>query len=255
MIIRQQQMERLGEGMLRSFENEMVAHLAAFSPPLFRAVKDEQMRHAIRLGMARAAERGITYRGPIRLYLELMLLFGSRFDTDPQYPWAGEILKDPAPQMDRAGRLYEKTREYRKQVTGAQDAYTLAALRKISALARQELPISLVNFVPDMLQQFGIVYPEKAAYVGENGLKLLIESGLHAAQGFGLSSTPRALTLTVVLMFAFGHGCFEDPLYPWIGETATNVVFEDPDARAKRLERRSLTWLNHVLANFEGGKV
>jgi hypothetical protein len=110
MIIRREQMQALGQAALRAFEDEMVVHLADFSPPLFRAVKEDQLRIAIRLGIARAGEYGITFRGPIRLYLELMLLFGSHFDTDPQYPWATEILKDQAHglQMQRAERLRKR---------------------------------------------------------------------------------------------------------------------------------------------------
>jgi hypothetical protein len=117
-------------------------------------------------------------------------------------------------------------------------------------LARQQPLVSEDTFVPDVLREFGFVYPEKAVYVGENGLRLLIESGLQSAKSYGFS-TPRAWLMTVTLMFAFGHRCFEDMLYPWIGQTVTNgAAPEDSDARAKRLEKKSLTWLHHVLANF-----
>ena len=98
----------------------MVAHLAEFSPPLFKAVGEEQMRKAIRFGIGRADSYGFTFRGPVRLYLELMLLFGSHFDTDPQYPWAAAILtdQDSDPQMQCAERLYEVTMDYREEVAG-----------------------------------------------------------------------------------------------------------------------------------------
>jgi hypothetical protein len=49
----------------------------------------------VRRGVARAVELGFTKRGPIRLFLELEWLFGTGFDTDPQIPWAGEVLSDP----------------------------------------------------------------------------------------------------------------------------------------------------------------
>jgi hypothetical protein len=62
MIIRRAQMQALGQAALRAFEDEMVVHLADFSPPLFRAVKEDQLRIAIRLGIARAGEYGITFR-------------------------------------------------------------------------------------------------------------------------------------------------------------------------------------------------
>ena len=46
----------------------------------------------IRGGIKRAAKHGFTFTGPMRLFLELCLLFGSGFDEDVQYPWARESL-------------------------------------------------------------------------------------------------------------------------------------------------------------------
>ena len=251
MIIRAEQMQALGDSVLRAFENEMLAHLAQFSPPLFQAVKEDQLREAIRYGIKRAGEYGFTFRGPVRLYLELMLLFGSHFDTDPQYPWTATILADQgsAPEMQRAESLYEKTRDYRKNVAGPGDEYTLEALRRVAALAAQPLPVSAANFNRDMLQAMSEAYPQKVSFVGEDALKLLIGEGVAAAQGYGFS-TLRSVALPVVLMFAFGHGCFRDPLYPWIGMTACDEMMAQPEARARRLEKKSVTWLEHVLANF-----
>jgi uncharacterized membrane protein len=51
-------------------------------------------------------------------------------------------------------------------------------------------------------------------------------------------------------MFAFGHGCLNDPLYPWIAMTLEGDAIGDSDARTRRLERRALTWLDHVLGYF-----
>ena len=50
-------------------------------------------------------------------------------------------------------------------------------------------------------------------------------------------------------MYAFGHGCVDDPLYPWIGNTLSDEKIAEPSVRAERLERKALTWLNHVLKN------
>jgi hypothetical protein len=49
-------------------------------------------------------------------------------------------------------------------------------------------------------------------------------------------------------MFAFGHGCTHDPLYPWIARTLKDERIKDPAARAERLEKKAITWLDHVLA-------
>jgi hypothetical protein len=252
LIVRAAQMETLGHAMLREFENEMLAHLAGFSPPLYKAIKEDPLRETIRFGIARAGKSGITFRGPLRLYLELMLLFGSYFDTDPQYPWAAEILGegDPDSQMQRAEQLFARTRDYRTKVAGPRDEFTFRSLRRVSVLAGQELAVSSASFSDDLFREMQKVYPEKAAYVGKEAITKLIAGGVTTANRYGFS-TVRATALPAVLMFAFGHGCFEDPLYPWIGRTVSDAAIADPEARAKRLEKKAVTWLNHVLAYFD----
>lgn len=253
LVIRREQMEVFQAEARRTFEDAMVAHLAAFSPPLHRAVGDAALRSTVQLGMTRAAGYGFDQRGPVRLYLELMLLFGSRFDTDPQYPWASAILSDRddgAPQMRRAERLYERTMDYRQRVAGPEDAYALRGLRNIRAWAAAPIDFAMSDLIPYMLREISALYPEKADYVGQEALAALIRKGREGAlnQRFG---SPRAIALVVVLMVAFGHGCGADPLYPWIARTLKEDAAADPETKAKRLEKRALTWLDAVLANLE----
>lgn len=251
LTIRAEQMDIFKKAALLSFEDEMVKHLAKFSPPLYKAAGEEQMRKAIQLGTNQAAQYGLTHRGPVRLYLELMLLFGSYFDTDPQYPWAAEILIDQqsASQMQRAERLYEKTMDYRQKVAGSADAYTLEALKRIAVFARQPFSLSAENFVDGMQCEITHIYPQKAAYVGAEGLVKLIRKGMGGAQRQQFI-TERGMALVIVLMLAFGHGCGKDSLYPWIAKTLQDEMIIDAKARAARLEKKALTWLEHVLAYF-----
>jgi hypothetical protein len=251
LVMRTEHMEVFRAAAVRLFEEDMVKHLAEFSPPLVQAVGEGQLRKASQLGMKQAANYGFTYRGPVRLYLELMLLFGSHFDTDPQYPWAAEILtdRDPDHQMERAESLYQKCMDYRTQVAGPKDAYTLEALKNIAVLAKQPLTLPTDEFAAAMLREITLVYPEKAAYVGNQGVSALIRKGMDGAR-MQRFSTPRGMALVILLMFAMGHGCGSDPLYPWIAQTLRDKAITDPDARAKRLEAKALTWLDHVLSNF-----
>ncbi|MBK8898753.1 MAG: hypothetical protein IPN66_16430 [Candidatus Competibacteraceae bacterium] len=181
----------------------------------------------------------------------MMLLFGSHFETDPQYPWAAEMLKNrDVEQMERAESLYEKIVDYREKVIGPDDIYALKALRNVSMLAQQPLLIPSEEFVAYMRQEIARVYPQKAAYVGQEGIDALIRKGMDGARRQRFSTT-RAATLIVVLMLAFGHGCGADPLYPWINRTLKDELIDNPEVRAKRLEKKALTWLEHVLTYFE----
>lgn len=248
LVIRPEQMEVFRQAAAHHFEIEMLEHLGELSPPLLKAIGKEQMLKAIRFGITKAASHGFTWRGPVRFYLELMLLFGSHFDTDPQYPWAGEILvkQDLESQMQRAERLYEKTMDYRKKVAGPEDAYTLAALQSMAYFANQPLNLPTTQYMPALLQQIALIYPQKAAYIGREGLEALIRKGIGGAQQQQFN-TIRGVTLAIMLMLALGHGCGYDPLYPWIYKTLMDGTVATPEERAKRLEKEALTRLEKVL--------
>jgi len=84
------------------------------------------------------------------------------------------------------------------------------------------------------------IFPEKATYVGEEGLRALITVAISKADAYGIASG-RGQALIAVLMFAFGHGCIEDHLYPWISRTLTDPLIVDGAKRAIRLENKALT--------------
>lgn len=249
MIIRTQQMEEFSKVAIRNFENEMVEHLAEFSPPLFRVIKEDQMREAVHFGIKQAEKYGFDFRGPIRLYLEIMLLFGSHFDTDPQYPWAKAILEDDAPQMQRAEQLHQQTIDYQEKVSGENATNTRKALEGLSVMARNPTTSSSASFIADISREMRRVFPQKVGYIGEESLTALIREGRAEARKYSFP-TVRGEGLVVALMFAFGHGCTDDLLYPWISQTLNDEKIIGPSEREARLEKKAVTWLDHVLDNL-----
>lgn len=250
MIIRKTQMDELSKIPLQTFEDEMVQHLAEFSPALFNVIKEEQMREVVRFGIKKAEEYGFTFRGPIRLYLEMMLLYGSRFDSDPQYPWTKEILKKDIPQMDRAEELFEKILDYQKNVSGENASNTKKALRDLLAMSKNPPESSEATFDADIRREMNRAFPQKFEYVGEDGIRGIIQEATSEAERFRFS-TVRGKALLVILKFAFGHGCTRDRLYPWIYRTLTDEKITEPEARSARLEKKAITWLEHVINNLD----
>jgi len=240
------------DAALQRFEDEMVAHSKEFSPRLCEVIGDDQLRVALRQAMKCADSYGFTYRGPIRLYVELMFLYGSGFDTDPQYPAIGEALNAPGDQMLRAEQIHAGIVDYHEKVSGPNNINVRTALESLSAFARGPVTYSPNTFEADMLQEMTHAFPQKVAYTGEQSLRTLVEEGCAAARKYEFPAL-RGEALIVVLMFAFGHGCTDDPLYPWISGTLRDERIVDGEARAKRLEKKALTWLDHVLARPRTG--
>jgi len=249
MKIRTEQMETFEQAARQRFEEEMVEHSKNFAPPICEVIGDDQLRVALRSAMTRAGSYGFTYRGPIRLFIEMMFLCGSSFDTDPQYPAIAGVLRSPADQMDRAEQIHQGFLDYLERVSGPGAENVHKALKDLLAFART--PVTFSNdFASDLLREMRRIFPQKAAYVGEPGLRALIDEAIDEARQYHFP-TNRETALLAVLKYGFGHGCTDDPLYPWISRTLRDEKIKDPAARAARLEKKSLTWLEHVVARNE----
>lgn len=254
LIIRKEQMETFDKFVLPAFEEEMIAHLKQFAPDHAETIGDKNVRLLIRSGIESAKQYGLTYRNPVRFYIELMFMFGSDFDTDPQYAWAGEILIDSTilDQVEKADRLYLKTRDYLKKVQGSDYEYEIAALRQVGKLRFDHLRMVKGNFESEITMLLKRLYPQKCEFIGDQAIRKLIQHGKEQVESFTISNTA-GLPLLVGLMFAFGHGCTNDPQFSWITDTLNDKTTVDPSERVERLFSKMKAYLSQALTNM--GKV
>ena len=98
------------QAALKRFEDEMLEHIKTYFPNHWRIIGETQLRKVIQYSVSQAEQYGLTTQREVCLYLNLMLLLGSDFDTDVQLPWAEEVLMDEMiidPYV-RIERLYEE---------------------------------------------------------------------------------------------------------------------------------------------------
>jgi len=252
MIIRQVSLDAFQKSAMKSFEDEMIEHCKAFSPNLCKTLTPEQLRRAIQAAVENAGRYGFTRRGPVYFYVDCMLLFGSGFPTDPQYPWMAEVLvrDDFAEEMLKADALHEKVCDYLREVGGAESRYMRGALRRLLRIAQtNDLSLHSDSIEHDVLRLLSHVWPEKLAYGGPEALQLLVSDAVSRARDTYGFTQPRSIAVLVVLMVAFGHRCDDDPLFPWISKTLSRREEEGPDVVAEKLERRATVWFEAVLEN------
>jgi hypothetical protein len=245
MIIRAQQMDELTRLAQSSFECEMVRHLQQFSARNCAVIGEPAVREIVALGTRRAQGCGFTNRGPVRFYLESMFLFGSDFDTDPQYPWVREILTgEPiADQTGRAECLYQRTVDYIAAVAGPGCQFEKDAIERTSWWVRlEDPPSSAENLDNRILWRLESIYPQKCAYVGRAALEGLIGRARQEAANHALGFA-RGIAVLAGLMFVFGHGCCTDPQFPWIAGTLRNTSIPDPVKTSERLFSKLKTYL------------
>ena len=193
LTIRKEQIEAFDKASLKAFEDEMVGHLRGFASRLAETCGEPALRVLIRLGVARAKAQGLTLRGPVRLFIELMVMFGSEFDKDPLLPWASAALDNPAvkDQMARAETLHRASLAYIETAVGPKDSYVIAALRRLDEEDIKGYDISSRNFEERALRKLRAIYPQKCVVAGDPALLWLVRRGPILAN----DQRPRAISV------------------------------------------------------------
>jgi hypothetical protein len=249
MIIRQEQMQALSEGVEHNFQRQLVEEMYQFAPWHAGILGDSGLLRCVQFAMERAKKYGFTNQGPVRLYLQMVFLLGADFDTDLLLPWTGEVLSNPstANQTDRATYLYRALGEFLKHVAGPDNKFAKEALVR----ARDELASGLGAGSGDssqiILDKMRRVYPEKCEYAGEAAVKQSIQLGIAAARRHS-AATNRGASLFCGLIFALGQGFETDPHLPWIQKTLQDSTLTE-DKLVERLSSRVKIYLDHVVTN------
>jgi hypothetical protein len=208
----------------------MVEHLAKFAPQHCKVAGEPAVRQVIRLGIENGRKYEFTNRGPVRFYIELMFMFGSYFDTDPLYPWAGTVLSDSqaVDQTVRADRLFSAMNRYLADVSGPNHEYLIGAMRRFRELRIEDFFVRGEGLEESILTKLRSVYPQRFRYLGEPVLRSLIRYGFNLADKYAVGDD-RGRVLMTSFVFAMGHGFVTDPLYGWIGRR-----LQDPRREPRR---------------------
>jgi len=245
MKIRAEQMETFEEAALRSFENRMVAHLQNFAPNHSKILTEDEMRVVIRHGMKQAECHQFTSERSLRIYIELMLMLGSSFDTDPQLAWAAELLNDETikGEVERIDRLQQKAWDYVEQVLpdfgGAEgEASAKSFIEQIRQLRHTRNENLIQSEVPEFYQrviaQLKQTLPRKCELLSEQGLRRLINRGMGLASSYNIT-TERGYAFFVAAMFMLGSGFDKDPQLPWAERVLQDLSITDQNERVDLL--------------------
>jgi len=250
--IRSEQIQVFEDAKAPAFEDYMVGHLRDFTPFHSKSLGEQGIRGLIRQGVDRAQKHGFTRRGPVKFYIETIILLGIAFDTDPQYPWLGQILRDPSipHQVERADRAHAWLMEFLDAAGGPDRQYAKQALRRARKMPLPTIRASSAGFTDEALRRMEANHPEKVAYLGDTILRNLIPRAFEETPKYAIH-TDAGICLFVDLMFAVGHGFANDPKYPWAADTLTNPAITDANRRVELLYSETMSYLDHMLQHVE----
>jgi hypothetical protein len=234
------------------FEDDMIPHLREFSPNHWQSLDEQGLRDVVRLGMQRAGNYGVTNPGHLRLYVAIMLMYGSFFDNDPLMPWSEEVLRDSTIDntQGRIDRLHQKMRWYYYEISGPHRLHDRQALRKCERALVQGYSINDPSFESKLVAAFFDIHARRAAYLGEERLRALVREAVAAAQRLEVA-TVDGVSMVAFLMFVKGHWFAQDPLVPWARAALVSEVAGEWDSRAKKLERAFYAYRERLCAPTE----
>ena len=250
MNIRHDQMMTFEQNAAKSFEDRAVDYLVEHFPDKCNAIGSENLPELARLARARAAAQYIYGERGIMMYLHLMFVLGSFFDYDLMYPWAGQTLAGTvyAKEDQRLQALWAKAEEYRKKVMGENDEHLGRVLKTLHEEAGQ-WPPPFVGGTPEdyVIHRLKDLYPEKAAFVGQDRMKLLTQVGLKSARNYKLTNKSGISAFTT-LMFMLGTYFDTDPQYKWAAEVLKDESLKEPSDKANRLFSEAVKYLDMFAA-------
>jgi hypothetical protein len=254
--IREAQMRVFEQAAAKEFEDHLLKYLNELFPKHCNVLGEAQVRRVIGYGLNKAKSHGLTDMRCLSLYVALMFMLGSNFDTDPQLPWAKEILGDETTtgEHDRIDRLRGKALDYADQVAGADNKHIDAAIERIRQEKGEAFSLGSSDFGTKMLTWLNQIYPEKCTYIGEEALRRMMLQGAGAAKSYGLVSE-RGRALYIALMFMLASGFDTDPQFPWAAASLNDPEVRDEGGKVARLYGRALAHLEKWVAYSKNGRV
>ena len=122
LTITKEQMAVFRGPAIEDYVKRTVAHLNERFPDKCKEMDEPKLNDLVKYGIQRSASYGISTEADVRRYIELMFIFGSDFDQDPELSWASSILNNkaiPNP-TTKMNRLYKEVKKQEK-LPGARD--------------------------------------------------------------------------------------------------------------------------------------
>ncbi len=112
LVIRRAQQEALAASVRPTFEENVARHLREVWPEAVAELDADTLRAWVAWGVERGARYELQSEYEVGLFIDLTWVLGTNFDENDAFPWARDILTDPA--LDgrrRIDALTQRTQE------------------------------------------------------------------------------------------------------------------------------------------------
>lgn len=251
MLIKNEQQEVFKENALKKFEDEMIEHVKDFFPNHFSLMHEDGIRRVTRCGYENAKKYSLISQRNVCSYINNMLLLGSHFDTDPQYPWASEILNDknkPDPNT-RIDEVSDKTLDFFEKISGVRHLNIYRAALNMKNNSKSIFETLINGNFKNIGANLNNLFPKKYEATGEVNIKKLADSGVISAMKYGIKDES-CLMIYILFMFSMGSGFDRDPQHPWAAEILNNPAIKFQRDKMEMLYNKAVNILKDFLSKY-----
>ena len=193
----------LEELSLANYISEITEHCRIIFPGLMPLFDRESLRkyfsHVINL----AKQSDYTQRGPVRLYIDMTIMFGVRFEYDPLYRWLNNNIDHALPQLEKSMANYLLVDQYTSAICGMDCVFFDESHANFQSLSINSLPSHVIDGGKKLHELLMRIYPQRYKIVGENAIdKLIALSDIHSKNYDMKNESDK--TYLIVIMFLFG---------------------------------------------------
>lgn len=235
-LIRNQQINIFNSIKPAVFESQLEKHIAEHFPQQLSLMGSAGLRKLINKGYKDAGRYKITTSAALCIYIDMMIMLGHAFTTDPQLPWIADIFEEDGRIIatENLHTAYRKTisffvnTEEKNLLLPYEQWISIMdwSFQKIEQVFKTDFQKSFAGFLEKFWPQKykGMVKPVQ------------VYDAINEARNIGFT-TGVNIAYYCTLRFLLGHNFADDPQYPWIVKALKDDSMNDEIYSVKYLHK------------------
>ncbi|WP_275360824.1 hypothetical protein [Xenorhabdus bovienii] len=234
------QWNMLKKHSFNAYIDELVAHCNESYPYLEIKLGKDELRKALKDAVEKAKNDGFDQRGAVQFYIDMLILFGTEFQTDPQYTWIKTNLDNHSHlgQLEKTSLLYHEVTRYFNEVHGEQDKHLKTSILKFQNINIERLNVQWNTYESNVDALLKSLYPQKHQYIKQNDIKKLIQFGVEKSDQYGIKNSNCSAFLTLI-MFLLGHKFDQDVFLSHLNMRLFKQYYSDIDSLIIEMEKKT----------------
>ncbi|WP_338803406.1 hypothetical protein WDV76_14715 [Xenorhabdus griffiniae] len=246
--LNEDQWNMLRKHSFNSYIDELIVHCNESYPYLYIKLGKDGLRSALKNAVEKAKNEGFDQRGAVQFYIDMFILFGTEFQTDPQYAWIKAIFDNHSHlgQLEKTSLLYHEVTRYLTEVHGKQDENLKASILKFQNINIKHLNVQWNTYESNVDVLLNSLFPKKYQYIKKNNIKKLIQFSVEKSSQYDIKSANHSAFLTLT-MFLLGYKLDQDIFLPHLNTKLFKQYYSDTDSLIMEMENQVKDYLKSFL--------